>query len=116
MFSRIFAIFRARNLEFVRDRGSMSWNLLLPFGLMLGLSFVFGDEDRAEYTVGAMLNILPSNTVSITMHPNAKTAAMVVKYLVRSHLAIPAVAINPESGAAVRMTTCVGTEISPQIL
>lgn len=32
----------------------MSWNLLLPFGLMLGLSFVFGDEDRAEYTIGVL--------------------------------------------------------------
>lgn len=54
MLSRIFAVFRARNLEFVRDRGTMSWNLLLPIGLMLGLSFVFGDEDRAEYTIGVL--------------------------------------------------------------
>lgn len=53
MFKRIYAIFRARNLEFVRDRGSMSWNLILPVVLMFGLSFIFGNE-RAEYTVGVL--------------------------------------------------------------
>ncbi|MDA0679860.1 MAG: ABC transporter permease [Proteobacteria bacterium] len=53
MLSRIYAIFRARNLEFVRDRGSMSWNLILPIALMFGLSFIFSNE-RAEYTVGVL--------------------------------------------------------------
>ncbi|MGI9262162.1 MAG: ABC transporter permease [Woeseiaceae bacterium] len=53
MLKRIYAIFRARNLEFVRDRGSMSWNLILPVALMFGLSFIFSNE-RAEYTVGVM--------------------------------------------------------------
>jgi ABC-type multidrug transport system permease subunit len=53
MFKRIYAIFRARNLEFVRDRGSMSWNLILPIALMFGLSFIFGNE-RSEYTVGVL--------------------------------------------------------------
>jgi ABC-type multidrug transport system permease subunit len=53
MLKRIYAIFRARNLEFVRDRGTMSWNLILPVALMFGLSFIFGSE-RAEYTVGVL--------------------------------------------------------------
>ena len=54
MLSRILAVFRARNLEFVRDRGSMAWNLVLPFGLMFGLSFVFGNADRPQYTIGVL--------------------------------------------------------------
>ena len=54
MLKRIYAIFRARNLEFVRDRSSMSWNIILPVVLMFGLSFIFGGEDRAEYTVGVL--------------------------------------------------------------
>ncbi len=54
MLSRILAVFRARNLEFVRDRGSMAWNIILPFGLMFGLSFVFGSADRPQYTIGVL--------------------------------------------------------------
>ena len=54
MLKRIYAIFRARNLEFVRDRSSMSWNIILPVVLMFGLSFIFGGEDKTEYTVGVL--------------------------------------------------------------
>ena len=54
MFKRIYAIFRARNLEFVRDRSSMSWNIALPVVLMFGLSFIFGGEGRTQYTVGVL--------------------------------------------------------------
>ncbi|MGI9225746.1 MAG: ABC transporter permease [Woeseiaceae bacterium] len=51
MFGRIYAIFRGRNREFLRDRASLTWNMLLPVVLMLGLSFALG-EDRSAYTVG----------------------------------------------------------------
>ena len=53
MLKRIYAVFRARNLEFVRDRGTLSWNIILPVALMFGLSFIFGSE-RSEYTVGVV--------------------------------------------------------------
>ena len=65
MLNRIYAIFRARNLEFVRDRGSMSWNLILPVVLMFGLSFIFG-ADRAEYTIGVLQS---GAEVDVTGHP-----------------------------------------------
>jgi len=65
MLGRIYAIFRARNLEFVRDRGSMSWNLILPVALMFGLSFIFSNE-RAEYTVGILQAEAEADT---TTHP-----------------------------------------------
>jgi ABC-type multidrug transport system permease subunit len=54
MLKRIYAIFRARNLEFVRDRSSLSWNIILPVALMFGLSFIFGGGTRPEYTVGVL--------------------------------------------------------------
>jgi len=69
MLNRIYAIFRARNLEFIRDRGSMSWNIILPVALMFGLSFIFG-ADRAEYTVG----VLQSGTeITAATHPFLET-------------------------------------------
>jgi ABC-2 type transport system permease protein len=51
MLKRIYAIFNARNREFLRDRGTLAWNLILPVALMLGLSFAFSN-DRDAYTVG----------------------------------------------------------------
>ncbi len=65
MFKRIYAIFKARNLEFLRDRGTMSWNLILPVALMFGLSFIFS-SDRAEYTVGV---IQAEEVLDTSAHP-----------------------------------------------
>ncbi len=54
MLQRIYAIFRARNLEFLRDRASLSWSIMLPVVLMFGLAFIFGGTGRNEYTVGVL--------------------------------------------------------------
>ena len=40
-FSRFFAVFKARNIEFFRDRSSLGWNLIFPVLMLVGLSFVF---------------------------------------------------------------------------
>jgi ABC-2 type transport system permease protein len=53
MLKRIYAIFLARNREFLRDRASLSWNLILPVALVFGLSFAF-DGQRDEFTVGVL--------------------------------------------------------------
>ena len=53
MLQRIYAIFQARNREFMRDRGTLAWNLILPLALMFGLSFAFS-SDRDAYTVGVL--------------------------------------------------------------
>jgi len=66
MFKRIFAVFRARNLEFARDRSTLIWNLVLPVVLMFGLATIFGGEGRNAYTVG----VLQSSAVIIDeQHP-----------------------------------------------
>ena len=73
MLKRIFAIFRARNLEFIRDRGSLSWNILLPVALMFGLSFIFSGGDRAVYTVGVLQQ---AEDVDVSIHPFLETRYM----------------------------------------
>lgn len=54
MLARIFAIFVARNREFLRDRGTLAWNIVLPVVLMFGLAFAFSGDGRDEYTVGVL--------------------------------------------------------------
>ena len=46
------AVLHARNLEFLRDRAALSWNLILPVLLVLGFAVLFSDENRAVYKVG----------------------------------------------------------------
>lgn len=69
MLKRIFAIFQARNREFLRDRAALSWNLILPIALMFGLSFAFGN-DRDAYTVGVLQE---SKAISTDDHAFLKT-------------------------------------------
>ena len=69
MFRRIYAIFVSRNREFLRDRSSLAWNLLLPVGLVLGLSFAF-DGQGDEYTVGVLQAEAEIDTAS---HPFLET-------------------------------------------
>jgi len=54
MLQRIYAIFLARNREFIRDRGTLAWNLILPVVLLFGLSFAFSGDGRDQYTVGIL--------------------------------------------------------------
>ncbi|MDX1507121.1 MAG: ABC transporter permease [Woeseiaceae bacterium] len=65
MFKRVYAIFVARNREFMRDRGTLAWNILLPVVLVFGLSFAFG-SDRDQYTVGILQDISKTEVAS---HP-----------------------------------------------
>ena len=66
MLQRIYAIFRARNLEFLRDRASLSWNIVLPVVLMFGLAFIFGGGGRNEFTVGVLQE---GSELNLDQHP-----------------------------------------------
>jgi ABC-type multidrug transport system permease subunit len=54
LLSRIYAIFSARNKEFLRDRGTLAWNIALPVALVFALSYAFGGDGRDEFTVGVL--------------------------------------------------------------
>jgi ABC-2 type transport system permease protein len=47
------ALFLARNREFYRDKGSLSWSVLFPLLLIFGLSFALSN-DRYIYKVGVL--------------------------------------------------------------
>ena len=66
MLKRIYAVFVARNREFMRDRGTLAWNILMPVILVFGLAFVFGGEGRNQYTVGVLQ---ASSEIDAGQHP-----------------------------------------------
>jgi ABC-type multidrug transport system permease subunit len=53
---RLLAVLHARNLEFLRDRGTLMFTVLLPVMLVIGMGFVFGGPPRPLFKV-AVLNM-----------------------------------------------------------
>jgi ABC-2 type transport system permease protein len=51
---RLLSILHARNLEFLRDRGTLLFTTLLPLMLVVGMSFVFGGPERPLFKVGVV--------------------------------------------------------------
>lgn len=51
---RFLAVLHARNLEFLRDRSTLGWNIVLPLMLVFGLAFVFSGEGRPLFKVGVL--------------------------------------------------------------
>ena len=54
MIRRLLAVWHARNLEFLRDRPTLLFTLLLPLGLVIGMGFIFGGPPRPLFTVGVL--------------------------------------------------------------
>jgi ABC-2 type transport system permease protein len=54
MMRRLLAVLHARNLEFLRDRSTLVFTLLLPILLVIGMGFVFGGPERPLFKVGVL--------------------------------------------------------------
>jgi ABC-2 type transport system permease protein len=54
MMRRLLAVLHGRNLEFLRDRGTLIFTLLLPVLLVIGMGFVFGGPERPLFKVGVL--------------------------------------------------------------
>lgn len=51
---KFLALFHARNMEFVRDRGTFFWNILFPVILVFGFAFAFSGEQDTLFSVGIL--------------------------------------------------------------
>ncbi len=54
MIGRLLAILHARNLEFLRDRGTLLFSTLLPFLIVVGMGFVFSGPERPLFKIGVV--------------------------------------------------------------
>ncbi len=70
MIQRILAIFHARNLEFLRDKATLGWNVAMPLLLVAGMAAIFSGGDRAQYKVGV---VQPAAQIDTTAHPFLET-------------------------------------------
>ena len=62
--ARLLSVLHARNLEFLRDRSTLLFTLLLPILLVIGMGFVFGGPERPLFKVGVL-----APRIDRTAHP-----------------------------------------------
>ncbi len=60
---RMWAMFKARNYEFFRDKAAFGWNFLFPFLIIAGFGIIFGGQDYSGFKVG----VFPSATQSVML-------------------------------------------------
>lgn len=60
---RLWALFMARNYEFIRDRAGFGWNILFPFLIVAGFGIIFSSDTRSDYKIGVFPAV--SNQVAI---------------------------------------------------
>jgi len=66
-FSRLLAIWHARNLEFLRDRSTLVFNFLFPLALVVAFAVIFGGQPRALFKVDVIAP--PSVALDGALHP-----------------------------------------------
>jgi ABC transporter DrrB family efflux protein len=68
LIKRLAAVWHARNLEFLRDRATMLFTLVLPIALVIGMGFVFGKE-RPLFKIGVIGASIDGVSVDKRAHP-----------------------------------------------
>ena len=56
MWTRIYALFVARNTEFFRDQSALAWNVALPILIIFAFTYAFTDENPEKFKVALVSN------------------------------------------------------------
>jgi len=86
-FRRFTAVLKARNLEFIRDKSALGWNLLFPILIVLGFAFAFSNKNVDVYKVGYFGTLSDStraeypffNTQHVKFFPIENVQAAIIK-------------------------------------
>ncbi len=56
MLKRFITLTISRTKEFYRDRSALGWNILFPFLVIIGFSFIFNQDKQTQFKVGELQN------------------------------------------------------------
>jgi len=54
LFKRFLALLHTRNKEFIRDRSSLGWNIIMPVLIVAGFAFAFSGDIGEQFKVGIL--------------------------------------------------------------
>lgn len=80
-FKRFYAVFKARNIEFFRDKSSLGWNLMFPILLLVGFSFIFSGDGRSAYKVGIVKDKANNATANVTQTKALEENLKSIRYI-----------------------------------
>lgn len=60
---KFLALFLARNKEFYRDKGSLSWALIFPVLIIIGCAVAFSKEQKELFTIGILTDKTASEAI-----------------------------------------------------
>ncbi len=87
-FKRFFAVFKARNIEFFRDRSSLGWNLIFPILLLVGFSFIFSGDGRPAYKIGLLVEQENTQQINESKAEKALTQLRFIDFINYNDLAL----------------------------
>ncbi|KGJ87127.1 ABC transporter permease [Colwellia psychrerythraea] len=87
-FKRFFAVFKARNIEFFRDRSSLGWNLIFPILLLVGFSFIFSGDGRPAYKIGLLVEQENTQQINESKAEKALTQLRFIDFIIYNDLAL----------------------------
>jgi ABC transporter DrrB family efflux protein len=67
-----FAIFKARNIEYYRDKGSIAWAFMFPLLIIIGCTVAFSNPDNAVFKIGIYGDNKAYDELSILQQPYVK--------------------------------------------
>lgn len=65
---KFLAVLHARNMEFLRDRSALVWNLAMPLFLVIGLAFTFSGSNKDIYKIGIVGGIDTLSRIAPELH------------------------------------------------
>jgi ABC-2 type transport system permease protein len=65
---KFLAVLHARNMEFLRDRSALVWNLAMPFLLVIGLAFTFSGDNKEIYKIGVVGGLETLSRIAPTLY------------------------------------------------
>lgn len=61
-----FALFKARNIEYYRDKSSIGWAFLFPLLIIIGCAVAFSEPDNTVFTIGTTIGATIETTTKTT--------------------------------------------------
>ena len=71
----VLALFKARNIEYYRDKSSLAWAFLFPLMIIIGCAIAFSNPDIAVFKVGVDGDVEDYQSIALLRQPYIKTVS-----------------------------------------